>query len=85
MSRRDRALRAFADVILPGDLNEKGQPIYQGEPSGEYVWLYAGPSPGDHHLTLGDFRDARAALGMPQQRVFPGVRGVWYSQGGSAT
>lgn len=79
MSRRDRALEAFAGVMLPGDTNEKGEPCYPGEPAGDHVWLYAGRHEEGQeppHLSIDDFRAARRALGLPAVKVFPGARGV---------
>lgn len=78
MSRRDRALAAFANVVLPGDVNEKGQPIKgASEASGGAVYLYVGVPDGDEHLRLEDFYQAREALGLPRRKVWVGVDGIW--------
>ncbi len=68
----------FADVVLPGDVNEKGQPINgASKASGGAVYLYTGVPNGDEHLRLEGFYRAREVLGLPRRKVWVGTAGIW--------
>lgn len=72
----ERALIPFAHVVLPGDVNEKGERVYKGQPSGKAVFFYVGHNDGNAMMRLSDFYAARKALGLPRALVHRGMPGV---------